>query len=67
MSKYHLNIIDGNIELPDTINIEYTDLDKAYAVLTEFIHSFDGVLQVDGRICDEDGEDIEYRSSVMKN
>lgn len=63
--KYHLNIIDGNVELPNELRGEYTDLDKAYEVLGDFVHSFDGKLQVDGRVIDEDGEDVDYSSSIM--
>lgn len=62
--KYHLNIIDGNVELPSELQIEYTDLDFAYSALADFVHSFDGELQVDGRVVDENGEDVEYCNSL---
>lgn len=63
--KYHLNIIDWCVPIPKEIDREYDDLDEAYENLAKFVHSFDGIRQVDGRVIDEDGEDIEYSSSIM--
>lgn len=63
--KYHLDIIDGDVELPIELQDEYTDIDFAYSALADFVHSFDGIKQVDGRVLDEDGEDVEYSSSIM--
>lgn len=62
--RYHLNIIDGNVELPDELCGEYTDFDKAYDDLFQFVHSFDGKLQVDGRIIGQNGHDVDYSSSL---
>lgn len=64
--KYHINIIDGNVELPERLQGEYEDINEAYHDLFDFIHSFDYEKQVDGRIVDtETGEDVEYSSSLM--
>lgn len=64
--KYHLNIIDGNVDIPKEIDLEYDDVLIAYENLFKFVHSFDDTdLQVDGRVVDENCEDIMYSSSIM--
>ena len=63
--KYHLNIIDGNVELPENLQKEYEDVNEAYHDLFDFIHCFDYEKDVCGRICDENGEDIDYVNSLM--
>lgn len=62
--KYHLNIIDGNVEIPKEIDIEYDDIDTAYEALRNFVHQYDYEDDVCGRVVDEDGEDIEYCNSI---
>lgn len=62
--KYHLNIIDGNVELPVKLQGEYEDLNEAYHDLFDFVHSFDEGKDVCGRIVDEDGEDVDYCNSI---
>lgn len=64
--KYHLDIIDKNVRLPLQIDKEYDNIDDAYSALSKFVHTFDGIIQVDGRVCDEDGEDVDYSSSIME-
>ena len=64
-SLYRLGIIDHNVSIPEDIDKEYDSIDEAYEALSKFVHSFDGVMQVDGRVLDEDDEDIEYISSIM--
>lgn len=62
---YHLNIIDGNVDIPDMIDIEYESLEDACEILSRFVHSYDGTgIQVDGRVVDADGEDVDYSSSL---
>ena len=62
---YHLNIIDGNVNIPQDYDKEYDTLEAAVDALTELIHSYDGKSQVDGRVCDENDEDIDYCSSMF--
>jgi len=64
---YHLGIIDWTVELPEDIDKEYTDLDDAYEALSKFVHTFDGKMLVDGRVLDEDDEDVEYVSSLLQS
>lgn len=63
--KYHLNIIDGNVDIPKEIDIEYNDFDNAYDALEDFVHSFDYEMDVCGRIIDENGEDVDYCNSFV--
>lgn len=62
---YRISIIEGDVELPDELNREYDDLNEAYDDLCVFVHSYDYQLQVDGRVLDENDEDVEYASSIM--
>lgn len=62
---YHLGIIDHNVEIPKEIDKEYTDINEAYEALSEFVHSFDGIMQVDGRVMNNAGDDEDYSSSIM--
>lgn len=63
--KYHLNIIDGNVEIPKKLDVEYTDLNTAYHTLEAFVHSFDYEKDVCGRVIDTDGNDIDYCNSLV--
>lgn len=63
--KYHLNIIDGNVELPKNLQKEYEDLNEAYHDLSDFVHAFDFDVDISGRVVDEDGEDIEYCTTLF--
>ena len=62
---YRISIIEGDVDLPEELDREYDDLDEAYNDLCAFVHSYDGIMQVDGRVLDEDDEDVEYASSIM--
>lgn len=61
---YHLGVIDHNVSIPEDIDKEYATIDEAYEALSAFVHSYDYVKQVDGRVMDEDCEDVEYSSSI---
>lgn len=63
--KYHLNIIDGNVEIPKKLDVEYTDLNTAYHTLEAFVHSFDYEKDVCGRVIDQNGNDIDYCNSII--
>lgn len=62
---YRLGIIDHSVSIPEDIDKEYDSIDEAYEALSKFVHSYDGIMQVDGRVMDEDDEDVEYASSIM--
>lgn len=67
--KYHLDIIDGNVELPEGLRGEYDDLNEAYHDLCDFVHSYDETpshkgKDVWGEVVDEDGEKIDYCESI---
>lgn len=64
-APYHLNIIDGNVKLPSELQREYDNPEEAYEALGNFVHTFDGKLQVDGRVIDCDGNDWDYSSSII--
>lgn len=62
--RYHLNIISGAVTLPEELCGEFSNLNDACSRCADFVHSYDDIMQVDARVVDENGDDVEYYSSL---
>ena len=63
--RYRLRILDWTVDFPKGFQTDYDDLEKAYEPLSNFVHQYDGKLEVTGTVEDmeHEYEDIEWVNS----